>query len=661
MATYRITAPDGTKLRFEGPDGATDEEVRAYAETQWKPQATKPVEAAPEKSTAQNVVDFIRPTVEGAGAIGGGLIGTALGPAGTVGGAGLGYGIAKGGLRLIDQYLGTEKAPTNALQGLGTAANDVLTGATMEVGGQVAAPYISKGLGWFADKFSTKTKAANIARQALGPDLEAAKNALKLAPEGETAAQATANINSPTWQALNSRAAARDPRFYGGGPLTPVQEAGATNALTGIAGGTTQTQAISAREAGKQALRDRLIPTLDTELAAANTAGQLKPKFDAEAQRMADAAASKVQDVRRFTDVGERAAKRAANTTTVPGLPQAPGRYTYMGELEKKAEQVAQQAANASLPFGEASKFAQAASDSLAAHGLKPLTVDSIVSGIRKTLANPEFAGNKDIERVLLSVGDDIAKWTQNGGIIDGRALDSIRKNSVNTAVNQLSQGMEPAAAKQLAANVSRRIAPMIEDAITNAGGTGYKQYLQDFAQGRQLIDQQKLGAKALELFKTNKPEFVRLVEGNSPDTVNKIFGLNKEGYDIAKQMSAEAMSTMSGVADLTSRGAKAAEQATLGQEALKKVINDNLTRFKIPWGLSPKTMAMNRALDVLEHKAGTKTMNILAEGMKSGKSAEELLSYLPAKERVNLLRVLQDPGTWAPGASGAAVNALAQ
>jgi hypothetical protein len=57
--------------------------------------------------------------------------------------------------------------------------------------------------------------------------------------------------------------------------------------------------------------------------------------------------------------------------------------------------------------------------------------------------------------------------------------------------------------------------------------------------------------------------------------------------------------------------------------------------------------MAMNRAIDIAERRLSGKTMNILAEGLKSGASASELVTYLPAKERVNMLRVLADPSIY--------------
>ena len=43
----------------------------------------------------QAVRPYVAPLVEAGGAIGGGLLGTSMGPPGVVGGAGLGYGIAK--------------------------------------------------------------------------------------------------------------------------------------------------------------------------------------------------------------------------------------------------------------------------------------------------------------------------------------------------------------------------------------------------------------------------------------------------------------------------------------------------------------------------------------------------------------------------------------
>jgi hypothetical protein len=55
----------------------------------------------PRMTTGQQVLQFARPTIEALGTAGGAALGAPLGPAGIVGGAGLGYGMTQEGLRLV--------------------------------------------------------------------------------------------------------------------------------------------------------------------------------------------------------------------------------------------------------------------------------------------------------------------------------------------------------------------------------------------------------------------------------------------------------------------------------------------------------------------------------------------------------------------------------
>jgi len=609
-----------------------------------------------ETPTGKKVLDFIRPTVETLGAAGGAVLGTPVAPPfGTVAGAGFGYGIATTGMNALEEALGYRK-PVSIPQGLVQGATDVAMGATSEAVGRVAVPALTKLFSGPTDIVTgnyAKNKAARIAREALGRDSDEVIVAMRGAPASETAAQATANINSPAWQSLNEVAGTRNPRFYGSG-LTVEQTNKATNVLRYLAKGSTQTEMIGTRKNAVEALNKKLIPVLETELNAANTAGVLKPKLEGEASRMAEAAASKVEDVRRFTEAADRASGRAHYTTlgsdgkpvsavtAVPGYPRQPGRYTYMGELEKKAEQVAAQAANASLPFGEAARFAQSAADSLAAHGLKPLEAGAIQSSILKSASSPEFAGNRDVLKAATRVAEDIVQWTNKGGVIDAYALDAIRKNSVNGVIRELYPAADRNVQKELAASVLTKVKPLVVDAIEKAGGTGYGKYLEDYAAGRHVINQKKMAAVAAELFsRKDKSGFVELVKGNNPEAVTKVFGPGR--YDIAKEMDSGSMGKLSGIADLVERTAKSGEQASLGRNALAEIIKDNTFKFKIPFGLSLKTGVVNKALDMAESRLSGKTMNILAEALKSGASGNELLTFLPAKERVALLRVLSD------------------
>jgi len=138
-------------------------------------------------------------------------VGTAVG--GVVG-AGLGYGTVTQGLDVLDMMIGRKPPRTDASL-VTQPIKNVLEGSTYEVGGRVVAPYLGKAIGAVADLRQIPTqKAAKIAQGALGEDLPQVLNALRTAPPNLSAAQATANITNPTWQALIERRLASDPEVF---------------------------------------------------------------------------------------------------------------------------------------------------------------------------------------------------------------------------------------------------------------------------------------------------------------------------------------------------------------------------------------------------------------------------------------------------------------
>jgi hypothetical protein len=167
------------------------------------------------------------PTVEMLATAGGGALGAPLGPAGIVGGAGLGYGIGKEALEAADVALGL-KQPRTINELITEPARNVLTGATYEAGGRVAGPIIEKGLGALG-RGGTKVAgviqdirqlpnrfAAQIARESFETpaNLEAGRNALRQAiaqGSDDTAAQVLAQggIITPTTQTAITEATKR--------------------------------------------------------------------------------------------------------------------------------------------------------------------------------------------------------------------------------------------------------------------------------------------------------------------------------------------------------------------------------------------------------------------------------------------------------------------
>ena len=167
-------------------------------------------------------------------------------------------------------------------------------------------------------------------------------------------------------------------------------------------------------------------------------------------------------------------------------------------------------------------------------------------------------------------------------------------------------------------------------------------------------------GADALRLFETNPSKFVDLVRGKSPESVEEVFGPGS--YDIAKELSRDVYSQLRGAARVTEAGIKAKEQAKVGREALRELLQQNASTFKIPWGLSYQAAATNKALDILERKLGTRVMNVLTESAKTPGGMKNLLDKIPATERNAILEALSDPaklGLIPKGAKGAAINAL--
>ena len=384
--------------------------------------------------------------------------------------------------------------------------------------------------------------------------------------------------------------------------------------------------------------------------------------FEAQAGKLSADAAAKVADVRRLIEAGDLAEAAGRLELIKKGVPVGFTKYTYKGELAKMADDWASKAADASLDLGQGARFAQGAADALRSVGVKPLESSKIVGSIRNVANNPEFAGNDVLLGAVKNVADDVAKWTGSGGVIDAKALDAIRKNSVNAAIQQLRPGMDATSQRNLAASVMNDIKPALINAIEDAGGTGYRQYLADYTKGMQAISQKKLTGEALNLWKTNKDEFVRLVQNESPETVEKILGSGK--YNIATELADTTMATLQDQAKkrLTELAVKG--QASAGQDALKELLLDNLSKVRLPSYITAVAATTNKALSILENKIGKKTMDILTEGLKTPEGAAKLLETLPGSERVRVLKLLSDPKSWAQKSAGATAvgvtNALA-
>ena len=159
-------------------------------------------------------------------------------------------------------------------------------------------------------------------------------------------------------------------------------------------------------------------------------------------------------------------------------------------------------------------------------------------------------------------------------------------------------------------------------------------------------------------MWKSNKDAFVKLVQGESPEVVEKTLGPGS--YDIAKELSDKTMATLQDQAAKVVRDAAVKNQASAGQDALKELLLQQISKVRIPSYLSAVASTTNKALQILENKIGTKTMDMLTQASQTPQGAAELLDTLPAKERVRILNLLSNPQGWKAGAGVAVKNVLA-
>lgn len=606
----------------------------------------------------ETIRPYVAPTVEALGAAGGALVGGGAGAlggpvgaaAGGVAGAGLGYGIAKEALNLGDVYLGG-KAPRQGMAAVEEPVRNVLEGATYEAGGrvvgQLAGPLISKAAGKVADiRQMPAQKAARIAKATLGEDLPVVLNNLRNAPANASVAELTAGIENPAWQRLIADSLKRDPASVQAlRRMAIADESAATNALAKLAGGATAAETRTTSEAAKKAVSSITTPMREAALNRANL-GKEVARLEGMSAELGEQAAGKVQEVRRLMELGDLANASARLNLIKKDLPVGLTKYTYSGELAERAfNEWSNKAAEASLDLGQGARFAQEAADALRRSGIKPLEGEPLVRSIQAVTRNPEYAGNDIMGASVSNLARDISQWTSTGGVIDARALDAIRKNSVNAAVRDLLKGQSPDVQRQAAAGAMSRLKPLIDDAIEAAGGTGYRDYLAQHAKMSQQIAEKRLTGEALNLWKTDKDAFVRLVQNESPEAVEKILGPGK--YDIAKEVSDNTLSVLQDQAKkhLTKMSVKA--QASEGGAALATVLEQEVSKFKLPSLLNFWSTVGNKTLDILEDKIGRKTMATLTEAAKTPGGVTNLLESLPANERNTVLRLIGNPQTW--------------
>jgi len=595
----------------------------------------------------------IGPTVEMLGSVGGAALGglagvptgpfaPAIAPAAATVGSGLGYAAAR-------QLLGATGLVENNAGPIAAPIENTLAGMTGQVGGNVAVNALAKGVnaikpilqgigGMFGGgEGLAKQKAQTLIKEALTKDqvspdtIRAVMQQSPDMPAGQ--ALARAGVGSPTLHAMLDEFMSKYAQGFKSNKLAENQ-AQNERVLNFLMGGSSQTAARQSREAAVKNLNEVTEPTKQGALNKANIYNEMGTEAQAATARAN--AAQGAADVRRLGAASQRAGEIG---TAADSVVTAPGVADRFFKLQDLGEAATGKAAKFSLDQGEVARDAERATRSLQASGLAPLKTDSIIAGIRKVMADPAKAGNAELRPVMTEVSDLIRQWTNADGVIDAVALDSIRKNAVSSIVQQMK--LDPTVASQVTARSLKSIQPLIEDAIEQAGGKGYKQYLRDYSTRRSVIESRpELVAQAKKMFDENPQKFIELVRGNNEKAVEDIFGPGN--FDIVKQMGARTMRAMQGVADRAGAQISQEAQIAAGQQAMKQTLIENKLNLQVPNLMDAKISVYNRMVRSLTGDVDAKTATILTEGAKSGQKLEQILAQLPDSKIDRVVELLK-------------------
>ena len=639
LATYarQIGAPQ------QAQTSAPPSQIPGAGPYQAPPAAEIPVGRRVAQGVQRNVgqiVSALQPSAEMLAGAGGAVRGAAaMAPAGPV--AAAAGGLAGGIAGFTGARTGAEllQGQQPNVQG---AVQEAVAGELIGRGAASAIRTGARGLDYLRSLPQNKT--VNIAQQAAGSEAKNIRAALQGAEPGVTPAQATAESPRQAWQAL----LAFEPTDFAA-DVARRQQALSQSQLAGLAGGPSATAARETAEAGKRQLTDITSPMRETELAAANEAQRVINALVPRRQQKQTSMVSALQESGR---TGTEAAQRTESAVqqlqrVVPGqIPSVSARQAARVQAAAGAQQ--QEASNL---FADISRQRRAERDfidrqigSLEAYGLKPLDINPVVQRIDTTLNTPGIRASADVTRVMSLLKDDLITLAKrNGGVIDAHDLYTLRKEGVAQRVRDVLKQDDPKAAAKVTAAVVDKFRPLIDNAIEQAGGTGWRRYLDTYSKGMDVIARKQMAAQALDMFKGNPQDYVRLVRGDNPDAVEAIFGPGR--YNIFKEMTAE-MPTLDKVARIVEADKLAAEKAAGGRGELAQILEANRAKLRLPNWFSPTITAANMRLADVEKRVNKKTIDIIRKAAESNQGLIDLLDGLPVKERQKLMRLVTDIST---------------
>lgn len=509
---------------------------------------------------------------------------------------------------------------------VGSVIGSAISGAANEIGKLSATDRAGRAMKSIIGK-ENMPQAQELANQAIGKDV--------------SSVQALSALNNPTMAALGdvSRgSSAESAQFYT--DLASRQKAADLAQLEKMARGTSAEESIAARQTMKDNLEEALGPVRERMLKAANTAGEFNKKIDPLiAQKEASKIAALQDTGRLFALEGQtRNALNGKINNQAPGWVN-PERLKEMEGNVLEARAGTQEMNAMKWQRQDESAFLQMQKDSLAKHGLNPLDLSPIKNNLDAMMGTPGIRASGKVQSVLGALSDKFDEAIKaGGGVPDARDIYEIRKSGINEIVDTLTAGQDPKTSSKLAAKLTAKIRPMIDDAIVNAGGTEWKSYITQYHKGLEAIDRVELMDKARQLYLISPKKFIDLVKGESPKVIQKIMSGN---YSINDVLSLNKMDSLAEIMANVARDARIKELAPLGQSALQNELSAKGISAHLPNFLWRPAMVTNATLKAVEANKNSAMWKILDQATQNPQKMSELLNRLPIEQRNMVLQFL--------------------
>ena len=405
-----------------------------------------------------------------------------------------------------------------------------------------------------------------------------------------------------------------------------------------------------------------------------------------------------LQNAREGDTVRQALARAGIDNAVIQALGDAAERVGIIGQddyfgARSRAQEAARRATVASAAGGDVQSASDAAARAAraqatgeagavreralsAANASGQLDISAIADDLMARVDRPGISADPVQTRIYANLAARLRGLAdRNGGVIDAENLDVVRQIGINNEVTRQLNRVTPAGATAApqAARVAEQLGQVraaIDDAIQDAGGAEWGQYLVQFSSAAREAERRALAGVARDIYLDNPSAFASLVEGRDRRPVEAIFSQTGD-FNVAMggNEGVSRMPALAGVAEDIRVNELASDLAS------QPGARDTVLQLLAPPGTARAERNAIRALALATPKVGAamafsdavaalrvppRTREALNRAFRNGETFGQILERIPAPQRWQAERNLMNPAFWS-GVTGAGVNVMGE